>query len=257
MVNYELLEQTLNAELKKILNLIKEDYYSSMSEKKKQVLDSLLKSDNIKVNNGISKLGEKNFAHGGRALKDGKIHFYPDSRKFASSKELEEKCKRLLPHEIFHYFIQPDDLKLNTNLEREMASFYTEGLVEKEARKFCERHKDIAFEKANYGYNINFVNTIQTLLKANSYDVIFSENDYLRNIGKYADEYKECLEKKKKDMNEISKIFKTFPEKLQKQFFNKVQRMVLQNGNIDEAREKLSYISSIVPDDLDGQDIDK
>lgn len=251
MINYELSEQILNAEAKKIIYMIKEDYYDNMSNHKKKVINDLLESNQIVlVNKGISIFKDNTLAHGGRALKDGKIHFYPDARKFKSDEEMIEKCKAILPHEIFHYFIQPDNLKLNTQIEREMASFYTEGLVEKEARKFCKRHKEVAFEKANYGYNINFVNSIQNFLGASSYEVIFSENDYLKNIGKYVDIYKQCLERKNDAIKEISKIIKNFPETLQKKLFNKAGTIVLQNGSMDGVTEKLKLILDTTQKDL-------
>ncbi len=57
-------------------------------------------------------------------------------------------------------------IRLEDNLEKEMASFYTEGLVEREARKFSEKYGSaVPFEKANYGYNINFVNRIKIVYK--------------------------------------------------------------------------------------------
>ena len=111
MINYKLLEQILNIEAKKIIYMIKEDYYDSMSDSKKKVLDSLLENNQIvSVNQGISKFRDNTLAHGGRTLKDGKIHFYPDTREFKSDEEMLEKCKAILPHEIFH-FIFPSSFK--------------------------------------------------------------------------------------------------------------------------------------------------
>lgn len=190
MVNHEILEKTLNEEGKKILSLIKNDYYSFMSDKKRKVLDDLLDSDKfVIINNGFSDLGRKVFAHGGRAKRDGKIHFYPDSREFNSDEEIIEKCLRLLPHEIFHFFIQPDNLRFETGSEKEMANFYTEGLVERETRRFCEKHKEIKTEKALYGNNIGFVNSVEAFLGSSNYEVIFSESDYIRKIKDYTEIY--------------------------------------------------------------------
>ena len=246
MINYYLLEESLNKEAKNILILIKADYYDCMSSKKQKVIDSLLEDDKIVlVNQGISIFNDKTLAHGGKTLGDGKIHFYPDTRKFVSDEEMEEKCKRILPHEIFHYFIQPDSLELNTDKEREMASFYTEGLVEREARKFCENHPEIIFEKANYGYNINFVNTIQNLLGADSYDIIFSENDYIRNIEKHADVYNRVIRSKKHMLELVHEISKDFPENLQRRFFEKARTMVLQDGNANAVKEKLKSMEFV------------
>ena len=161
MIDYKSVQEKLNEEAKKILLLIKKDYYSYMSDEKKQILDELIDGQIVIVNQGTSHFNDNTLAHGGRALNDGKIHFYPDVRNFTTEEAI-EVCKGILPHECFHYFIQPDKLRYGSELEKEMSSFYTEGLVEKEARVFFERHQDeIDFEKANYGYNINFVNTIQ------------------------------------------------------------------------------------------------
>ena len=82
MTNYDLVEKQLDDEAKRILMLIKEDYYSSMSKAKRKVLDSLLKGQVVIVNQGTSIFSDSTLAHGGRTLGDGKIHFYPDAREF-------------------------------------------------------------------------------------------------------------------------------------------------------------------------------
>ena len=246
MIDHKSLEEKLNNEAKHILTLIKSDYYDFMSPRKKYVLDRLLESDDIVVvNQGKCSFDETIIAHGGRALKDGKIHFYPDCRKFSSDSELIDKCMSLLPHEIFHYFLQPDRIKFEKDSDRELARFYTEGLVEREARKFCENHPEIIFEKANYGYNINFVNTIQNLLGADSYDIIFSENDYIRNIEKHADVYNRVIRSKKHMLELVHEISKDFPENLQRRFFEKARTMVLQDGNANAVKEKLKSMEFV------------
>lgn len=191
MIHYNLLEEQLNEEVKKILALIKKDYDANMSDTKKEVLENLLRSDKVVVvNQGVSKFNDNTLAHGGRALRDGKIHFYPDTSEIQSDEEMTEKCKQILPHECFHYFIQPDELEFHSKFEMEMARFYTEGLVEREARRFASRHKEeIPFEKANYGFNINFTNIAQSLLGLSDKQALFSEEDYLRNIGMCANAY--------------------------------------------------------------------
>lgn len=206
MKDYNYIETKLNEEANKIVVLIKGDYYKYMSLEKKQLIDNLIKSKKIViVNQGPSHFKDNTLAHSGRALNDGKIHFYPDVRNFKTMDEIIENCKQILPHECFHYFIQPDKINFENKLEKEMANFYTEGLVEKETRKFCERHKDnVAFKKANYGYNINFVNAIQEKLQATDYNIIFSENDYLKNIGQYTYEYKIILENKKEALKKFT-----------------------------------------------------
>lgn len=239
MVDYNLIEERLNEEAKKILLLIKKDYYSYMSAEKKQILDELIDGQIVIVNQGISHFNDNTLAHGGRALNDGRIHFYPDARNF-STEEAIEVCKKLLPHECFHYFIQPDKLRTDNELEEEMASFYTEGLIEKESRIFCERHQDeITFEKANYGYNINFVNKIQNQMGASSYGVIFSEDDYIKSIARYISEYKETLKQRKHNLDTITEIAKSFPPDLQSKVSSKMKKMILQDGNADEVIQRL------------------
>ena len=88
MFEYELLEKQLNEDVKKILLLIKQDYYDTFSDKKKELIDNLIEYDKVViVNQGISHFNDNTLAHGGRALGDGKIHFYPDARKFKSLQE--------------------------------------------------------------------------------------------------------------------------------------------------------------------------
>ena len=244
MFDYILLENQLNEEVKKILILIKEDYYDTLSTEKKSLLDDLLKSDTVViVNQGISKFNDNTLAHGGRTLADGKVHFYPDTRKFKSFQEALDTCKKLLPHECFHYFIQSDKLDFTNRLEDEMAHFYTEGLVEKEARSFYEKHKNmITFEKANYGYNINFVNMVQDALGASSHEKIFGEDNYLKDIGKYSKDYEEILKDKKVALDKIEGLANRFPANLQSKIHNRMRTMVLQDGNVDSVVEKLKSI---------------
>lgn len=241
MFEYELLENQLNEEVKKILQLIKQDYYDTFSDKKKELIDNLIECDKVViVNQGISHFNDNTLAHGGRALRDGKIHFYPDARKIKSLQEAFVTCKKLLPHECFHYFLQPDAIEVADEYEKEMAHFYTEGLVEKETRNFCEKHKGtISFEKANYGFNINFVNMLQNKLGASSYQDIFSEADYLRDIGKYKSEYEQVLKTKKSLLSSIPEMIKDLPTAFQKKVSNKVKTIILQDGNADSAIEKL------------------
>ena len=198
MVNYKNIEERLNYEAKKIIALIKEDFYQYMNDDKKQLIDSLIDSNIIIVNQGQSIFNDKTLAHGGRALKDGKIHFYPDVRKFDSEEEIIDTCKKIIPHECFHYFLQPDKVECESELGQEI-------LVEKEARRFYEKHEnEMDFEKANYGFNINFVNLVQSRLNVGSYEVIFSEEGYLKNILNFVSEY-EKNEKKKKELLDIVK----------------------------------------------------
>ena len=241
MFEYELLENQLNEEVKKILLLIKQDYYDTFSNKKKKLIDNLIEYDKVViVNQGISHFNDNTLAHGGRSLGDGKIHFYPDARKFKSLQEAFVTCKKILPHECFHYFLQPDAIEFTNEHEKEMAHFYTEGLVEKEARIFCKKHKDtISFEKANYGFNINFVNMLQNKLGASSYQDIYSESDYLKDIGKYRSEYEHLLKTKKSLISAIPEMIKDLPTAFQKKVSNKVKTIILQDGNADSAVEKL------------------
>lgn len=241
MFEYELLEKELNEEVKKILLLIKQDYYDTFSNKKKELIDNLIECDKVViVNQGISHFNDNTLAHGGRSLGDGKIHFYPDARNFKSPQEAFDICKKLLPHECFHYFLQPDAIEFTDEHEKDIAHFYTEGLVEKETRIFCEKHKDtISFEKANYGFNINFVNMLQNKLGASSYQDIYSKSDYLKDIGKYRSEYEHLLKTKKSLISAIPEMIKDLPTAFQKKVSNKVKTIILQDGNADSAVEKL------------------
>ena len=241
MFEYELLEKQLNEDVKKILLLIKQDFYDTFSDKKKELIDNLIECDKVViVNQGISHFNDNTLAHGGRALKDGKIHFYPDARSFESFQDALDTCKKILPHECFHYFLQPDAIEFTNKHVKEMAHFYTEGLVEKETRIFCEKHKDtISFEKANYGFNINFVNMIQDKLRASSYQDIFSETDYLRDIGAFRNIYEHLLKTKKSLISAIPEMIKDLPTAFQKKVSNKVKTIILQDGNADSAVEKL------------------
>ncbi len=252
MYDHAYIELELNKKVKEILILIKEDYYQYMSHAKKKVMDDLLQSDKVViVNQGRSHFNDNTLAHGGRALKDGKIHFYPDVRSFQTNEEVINKCKAILLHECFHYFIQPDFMKLPTGKENEMASFYTEGLVEKETRKFYEKHKSqISFEKANYGYNIMFVNMVQSLLGASNYEDIFSESDYIKRIGEYEDYYKEVLNKKKKDMEDVQEEIKNIPPDFRKRVYHKVRTMILQDADILITKQKLKEFQLTLKESL-------
>ena len=242
-MNHELLEKRLNTKAKEILNLIKKDYYYKFSEEKKKTMDELLMAEKVViVNHGKSQTGDNTLAHGGRALKDGKIHFYPDVRNFKTDEAAFDKCSGLLPHELFHYFLQPDNIKLEANLEKEMASFYTEGLIEKETRKFCRKHPKINFEKAYYGYNINFVNMIQASLGADKYEVMFSESDYLKDIGKYSSQYETVIQAKSRNLTDIARMLGKFPKYFQEKYKDRVKTMILRDGNSKAAREKLESL---------------
>ena len=240
MIKYDKVERKLNEQVKTILILIKNDYYIFMSPAKRKVLDELISCEQIVVvNKGISHFRDNTLAHGGRALKDGKIHFYPDVRNFNTDEAI-EYCIKILPHECFHYFIQPDNIKLQNRLEKEMANFYTEGLVERETRIFGERHKEeLSYSKANYGYNINFVNMLQNRLNASSYEIIFSEDDYIKNIGNYIQEYRAILEQKEHNLEVIKDISRSFPIDIQRKVLNKMRNMILQDGNAKAAKERL------------------
>lgn len=240
MIDYNLVEKDLNKKVKKIILLIKNDYYCYMSPRKKQILEDLIIDEQIViVNQGISHFNDNTLAHGGRALMDDKIHFYPDVRGF-NTKEAIETCGKILPHECFHYFIQPDRFEIDDKLEREMANFYTEGLVERETRKFCKQHEgEVEYKKANYGYNINFVNMIQNGLCASGYENIFSENNYIKDIGKYTAEYKATLKQEKKNLKIIEEIAKSFPIDMQSKALRRMRTAVLQDGNTSALKTKL------------------
>ncbi len=257
MVDHELLEAKLNEEARKILALIKNDYYQFFSDKKREVIDSYLNGEKVViVNRGVSIYRDNTIAHGGRTLGDGKIHFYPDVRDYSSTEEAFEKCKGLLPHECFHFFIQPDDLDYKEeDPRRPIAGYYTEGLVEKEARKFYEKHKDtVTFEKANYGFNINFVNMIQARVGATEYTDIFSEKKYLIDVDKYKDEYESVLESKKALLAKVPELIKVFPLSFQAEMYQTIRTLIKQDGSLDSAIQKINSCKSFRIEDLDDPD---
>ena len=258
-VDYDLLERQLNEEVNKILVLIKEDYYDNMSDTKKEVLENLLRSDKVViVNKGVSKFNDNTLAHGGRTLRDGKIHFYPDVREFDSNEGMIEKCRRLLPHECFHYFIQPDELEFNSEFEIEMARFYTEGLIEREARRFFQRHNEsIPFEKANYGFNIKFANMLQSTLGLSDKQTLFTEDGYLRNIGMCTNAYETILKRKNNLLDAISQIAKEFLIDLQRKVFNKMRTMLLQDGDANAIKENLKTFAFISTESVERLDESK
>lgn len=134
-------------------------------------------------------------------------------------------------------------IRLEDNLEKEMASFYTEELVEREARKFSEKYGSaVPFEKANYGYNINFVNRIQNGLQATNYSTIFSESDYIKGIGKYLNEYRRILQERESDLNAIREMVEGVPINLRKRVQSKMRTIALQNGGILGLKEKLEEL---------------
>ena len=127
---------------------------------------------------------------------------------------------------------------------QEMANFYTEGLVEKESRKFCKSHEEVDLREANYGYNINFVNKIQKKMNADSYGVIFSENDYLKDISSYYNEYMKIKEQQKKDFNEIDKLVKNYPINITPRMLRKIKSVALIDGNISRIKENFKEINN-------------
>ena len=252
MPNYELLKENLNKDAKIILMLIKEDYYQYMSTEKKKVLDDLLASPEIViVDKGLKEPDDRTLAHGGRGKNDGKIHYYPDSRQFDSEEEMLEKCRSILPHEIFHYFLQPDAINLTARTDREMANFYTEGLVEKETRRFIKNHPEISHDKATYGYNITFVNLLQGPLNAASFETIFSESDYLKDIKNFFPTYKYVTKGKERMLETIREISMELPENLRRRFKESASKMVMQDGNARELVSKLKALGIVSKKSID------
>lgn len=251
MTNYNLLETELNEEAKRILSLIKIDYYDKMSDKKKKVIDELLESDKIViVDKGFCPHGRNIIAHGGRSKGDGKIHYYPDSREYKSDEEMVEECKSILAHEVFHYFIQPDAIEIEDKYKK-MASYYTEGLVEKETRKFCARHQEIKYNDANYGHYIKFVNMIQGALDAGSYEVIFSESDYLKNIGRFETVYQKIIKEKYKTIEVLMRLSLKVPKNQRKELFKHAKARFLRDGDIRGVKEGLRREGFFEEADLD------
>lgn len=183
----EKLEQYLLLKGKEYLNIIKNDYSSFMNEEQKDLLDSLLNSNFIKVEENSNKLKElwqnKNFsiplAHGGRTFEDNIIHFYPfDYLERMNKKEiitndsetifnyLSKQCEIVLIHELFHYFIRPT-YSTNANFQ-EYNSYTTEGLVDLITRDFQIRNNINNNYSSEYYQNVIFLR--QILNNINSYE---------------------------------------------------------------------------------------
>ena len=176
-IDYERIEQNVNAYGKQILKLIKEDYENVLSDAQKEYLKNILNDPNfIKVNKptpediaffskqeGIEK--EEDFsqdyvpsAHGGRTKQDDKIHIYPYTKAYAKCQSNDEVIslvkKDIIVHEIFHYFIRPE-----VKREEDFGHFLTEGLVQDQAEKFSKKH-NLQQPKSNYSENVLAVQNI-------------------------------------------------------------------------------------------------
>jgi len=183
MIDYIKISEILNEKCKRIIQLIELDYGKFMSYENKCFLKTLESRNNIEINkpeetkiNGISIPEEDTFAYGGRTFSDNRIHFFLYRLKNQyDTQEYIKICEQVMIHEIFHYFIRPDIVKIGQNTWHgneieELSHFFTEGLVELFAREFYKKHMDeFEFEMANYGYNVLFAQRVLD-------NIIFEQN---------------------------------------------------------------------------------
>ena len=87
-------------------------------------------------------------AHSGRGKGDGKIHVYPHSKIFKDANSVDNIIKiyveEMVPHEVFHYYIQPD-LYDKDDIEKHgddawLGHKLTEGLVETYTQKYMKEN---------------------------------------------------------------------------------------------------------------------
>jgi len=96
-------------------------------------------------------------AHGGRTFGDGKIHFYPSQADKTTLEEIIYECESVLIHELFHYFIRPQEIEEQKTELVGVNSFITEGIVDMYARDFIIKHNLFPEYQSNYGRNVLFV----------------------------------------------------------------------------------------------------
>lgn len=186
-LDYEMIEKKLNELSRKYLPIILNDYGKYMSGEQLQLLNSLLSSDCIKVEQNENKyldnqkqnimndplLTEEKkkeeldklkvpLAHGGRVYNDNVIHFYPFIIQKGDSNKTNEKilheCESVLIHELLHYFIRPQSLNTIDNEQlKGINSFTTEGLVDMCARDIQVKYGLYPDYSSDYGPNVIFI----------------------------------------------------------------------------------------------------
>ena len=199
-INYDKVRKVINDYGSYIITSIKNQYYSSLSDEQRKMIDDLSKysfivldEPSIKDTEFFSKqagitdpsmYSEKYVpsAHGGRTKEDNKIHIYPYSKSFEKCNSDDEIIKSsiedIVVHEIFHYFIRPN-IK-STDIEKEeFGHFLTEGLVQHYAEEFAKNNR-LGTPHSNYGKNVEFAKKLLSSYGSNDIDkIVFSGDDIL------------------------------------------------------------------------------
>ena len=201
-INFERIQQSINEYGQYILNCIKNQYSSSLTQEQLQNIQELLNEQFIVVekpsNEDIEFFSKQagivepeNYssqyipsAHGGRTKNDNKIHIYPYTKSFNDCKTDDEIIKfcidDIIIHEIFHYFIRPNLSTESENIKDEFGHFITEGLVQYYAEQFSKQYR-LGNPKSNYGKNVEFVKELidsfpSNLTQSQIDSIIFSYN---------------------------------------------------------------------------------
>lgn len=213
-INYEKIQQSINEYGQYILNCIKNQYSSSLTQEQLQNIENLLSTEFIVIEkptkedieffskqDGITNPEDYSAeyipsAHGGRAKGDNKIHIYPYTKSFSDCKNDEEIIQScidsIVVHEIFHYFIRPNLSNESETIKDEFGHFITEGLVQHYAEEFAKKYR-LGNPKSNYGKNVEFVKQLiasfpDNLAQAQIDRIIFTYNqDELLKISKNRD----------------------------------------------------------------------
>ena len=208
-INYEKIQQSINEYGNYILNCIKNQYSSSLTQGQLQNIDSLLNTNFIVIERPTKEdiaffskqagmTNPENYsseyipsAHGGRTKEDNKIHIYPYTKSFSdckSDEEIIQSCiDNIVVHEIFHYFIRPNLFNESNKIKDEFGHFITEGLVQHYAEEFAKKYR-LGNPKSNYGKNVEFVKQLiasfpNNLTQAQIDRIVFTYNqDELLNI---------------------------------------------------------------------------
>lgn len=213
-IDYNKIQQSINEYGKYILNCIKNQYSSSLTQEQLQNIENLLNVEFIVIEKPTKEdieffskqagiINPEDYsaeyipsAHGGRTKEDNKIHIYPYTKSFSDCKNDEEIIQScidsIVVHEIFHYFIRPNLSNESETIKDEFGHFITEGLVQYYAEEFAKKYR-LGNPKSNYGKNVEFVKQLITsfpgnLSQAQIDKIIFSYNqDELLKIAENGD----------------------------------------------------------------------
>jgi len=224
------LQEYLNKRADEYLKLIIEEFGNlSIKNEKGEIISNaeqlilnnivVVENNDVRLQEQYKKEGiidETPLAHGGRVFDDGKIHFYPNTLKETPAEEIPYKCESLLIHELFHYFIRPQQINENNNPElKGINSFIDEGIADMYARDFMIKHNIFPKYDSNYGRNVLYVRDLfntQAINEETRNKIAFnaSINDIL-SMSPYAKDFytkfcKKEEESKEKDLKDKEKI---------------------------------------------------